>query len=780
MHTLLAKVLRDLRRRPLRNVLTLLGVVFGVAGVVAISVTAQSLVEAQQMTYANTKQADLASFTSDISPTTRNLIARQPNVSIADTRAITFTRFDTGNGWKNLRLVGLDSFTTMRLDVVELTQGHWPGRGEIAFDESTRELTPVSIGSVVAVQDTPDDPITYLTVVGLTRSPAQLGAGLLNQASAYVSAATVRELTGRTGDNFLMVRVADPERASQTATDISRLLAKRGASAFGFDIRDPEQFVGSRELGTLLLLLRVFSWLGAILSSFLVANTLAAVMSEETSQIGIIRSLGGRRWQIMLTYLAYGGAIGMAGTVLGWVIGTGLGRAITAYLTNLTGLQRPQLAFSPRSLLLALLVGAIVTVAAALIPVAIHANARVAPLLRSPGIRSDARSRWLQRLTAPLPRVSSTLAIGVRNALRRPGRAATTIVVVAVAVAAFIGTNALSRSVSGTVDELYALYGADGWVSYEKPVDLNFASVLARDPSITHVEPWTSASGSFGSVRTDIWGMPEDNPLYNYRLIEGTWVTSSNPPNAVLTSNLATNIGASVGDTRALDVGDKRINVRIVGIVNDSSTYLGNTATGKVFMRVEDVNRLRGLGSRADIFAFKLTSSDPKDVDTALREIEERTRQYSPVTYATYADQQSSRQAINVLTLMLNAMVFVVAIVGIAGIANALLISIAERRREFGVLRAIGASARDIIGVLISEGLALAILGLCLGVAAGYPLAKLLVAITSQELFALNFHLSPTTIVATFAIALLAVTAVSALPGLVASRIRPIQVLRYE
>jgi ABC-type antimicrobial peptide transport system permease subunit len=324
------------------------------------------------------------------------------------------------------------------------------------------------------------------------------------------------------------------------------------------------------------------------------------------------------------------------------------------------------------------------------------------------------------------------------------------------------------------------LYGADGWVSYEKPVDLNFASVLARDPSITHVEPWTSASGSFGSVRTDIWGMPEDNPLYNYRLIEGTWVTSSNPPNAVLTSNLATNIGASVGDTRALDVGDKRINVRIVGIVNDSSTYLGNTATGKVFMRVEDVNRLRGLGSRADIFAFKLTSSDPKDVDTALREIEERTRQYSPVTYATYADQQSSRQAINVLTLMLNAMVFVVAIVGIAGIANALLISIAERRREFGVLRAIGASARDIIGVLISEGLALAILGLCLGVAAGYPLAKLLVAITSQELFALNFHLSPTTIVATFAIALLAVTAVSALPGLVASRIRPIQVLRYE
>ena len=134
-------------------------------------------------------------------------------------------------------------------------RGRWPERGEIAFDESARDLSALAIGDVVAIRDAPNEPIIYLTVVGFTRSPAQLGAGLLNRATAYTQATTVREMTGRTGDNFLLVRVVDQQRASQTAEDLSRLLSKRGAQAFGFNVRDPNDFVGSRELGTLLLLL---------------------------------------------------------------------------------------------------------------------------------------------------------------------------------------------------------------------------------------------------------------------------------------------------------------------------------------------------------------------------------------------------------------------------------------------------------------------------------------------------------------------------------------------
>ena len=72
------------------------------------------------------------------------------------------------------------------------------------------------------LRDSPDEEIRYLTVVGLTRSPATLGAGLLNRATAYAPAETVRSITGRTNDNFILVRVGDQKRASQTASYLSR------------------------------------------------------------------------------------------------------------------------------------------------------------------------------------------------------------------------------------------------------------------------------------------------------------------------------------------------------------------------------------------------------------------------------------------------------------------------------------------------------------------------------------------------------------------------------
>lgn len=780
MLTLLRKILRDLTRRRLRNSLTLLGIILGVAGVVAISTTTRAVVDAQRNTYNGSRQADLAAFTGDLPPSSPGLIERIDNVALVETRSVMLTRFDSGSGWENVRLVGLEDFAAMELDIVELVAGRFPDRDEIAFDESAKELTALEIGDVVALRRSPAEPITYLTISGFTRSPATLGAGILNRATAYSRAPTVQTMAGRAADNYLLVRVEEPQRASQTASEIGGLLSKRGVATGTFEVRDPENFVGSQELNTLLLLLRIFAVLGAGLSAFLVANTLTAVMSEETSQIGIVKSLGGSQRHILLPYLAYSATLGVLGALGGFAVGTLGGRALSAYLMRLTGLQEAAFTIYLDVVALALLVGLLVTVAATLLPAARGARRGAAQLLRSPGVQSDARFPLVRRLTAPLASVSSTAALGVRNALRRPARTALTIVVVAIAVAAFVATQALSNSVSGTVDDLYALYGADAWVSFREPVGLGLERDIALVPDVEAVEPWTSASGSIGATRTDIWGMPPDDPLYDYRLSEGTWFSTTNPISAVLTLNLSQSLNARVGEQLVLDIGDTRETVVVTGIVDDSSTYLGSTATGKLFMPVRDLNRLIGLGSGADLFALRFRSSEPASVDAALAQIEDTFSASGPVTLAAYADQESSQSAIGVLTLLLRVMVILVAAVGVAGIANTLLINITERRREYGVLRALGARTIHVVTTLVSEGLAVAILGLAVGFALGYPLALYLVELTSAELFDLTFYLSFTTLVGAVALAFLVVVAISTVPGLIASRIRPVEVLRYE
>lgn len=780
MRTLLVKILRDLRKRPLRNALTLVGVILGVAGVVAIAFTARSVSEAQADTYDNAQRADIAGFTGDLSTTILSLIERQPDVDTVDSRTVVVTRFDAGYGWNNLRLIGVQDFSSMQLDIVELVEGRFPGRGEIAFDESTRELTPVEIGQTVAVRRSPADPMEYFVVVGFTRSPAMLGAGLMNRAIAYGSAGSVQSYAERSADNYLLVRLTDGQQTNQVASEISGLLSKRGVFAGSFTLRDPDEFVGSQELNTLLLLLGIFSVLGAALSSFLVANTMLAVMAEESNQIGIIKSLGGRRWHVTSTYLTYGLLLGLVGTVSGFVVGLLLGLGISRYLTGLTGLQTPGITIAPRELGLALLVGAVVTAVATVGPALRGANVPIAPLLRSAGVRSERRLSLVRKITAPVTMLSATIAVGLRNVLRRPGRTAMTLVVVTVAVAAFISTQALSRSVSTTVDELYELYGSDAWLTFRRPVSAGLVNDISRNPDVLQAETWTSATGAIGSTRTDIWGMPEHDPLYAYRLVDGTWFSRTNPISVAVSKNLAEAIGASVGEQHVLDIGDRSTTVQVVGIVDDSSTYLGSTTTGKVFMPTADANRLLGRGDAADVFALKLRSSDTAFVHSTLERLEEQLREHGPVTLAAYEDQESARRAIDILTLMLNAMVIVVAAVGLIGIANTLIINITERRREFGVLRTLGAKTSDIVGILVSEGIMLASIGLVAGAILGYPLARLMVNLTSEELFELSFHLSTLNILATFGVALLAVAAVSAFPGLIASRIQPIQVLRYE
>lgn len=780
MRVLLRKLIRDLDRRRLRNSLTLIGVVLGVAGVVAIATTSRNLADAQRLTYDSQSQADLVNFTSDLSPTVRDLVSRQDNVRAADSRSVVTTRFSVGNGWENVRINGIEDFRQMRLDVPELSRGRFPTRGEIVFDESARQLASIEIGDVVAVQRSAADQPEYFTISGFTRSPAVIGAGILNRAVAYATAHDVRTMTGLTADNYLLVRVRDQDRASQTAADLTQLLEKRGVAAGAFVVRDPDQFVGSRELGTLLFLLHVFSVGGAILAGFIVANTLLAIMSEEARQIGVVKSLGGTSLHIAGLYLIYSGILGLAGALGGLVLGLTIGRVSSAYLTSLTGLQQPPFVLSPSDVLLAVLIGAVVTIVATLAPAFVNSAGWPAELLRAPGIHGDYRPRLMRRVTTRLSNVSTALTSGIRNAVRRPVRAGLTIAVVAVAVAAFVSTQALSASVNGTVDDLYDLYGADGWIFFRGGADLILARELASNPNVLEAEPWTSASGAIGSTRTDIWGMPDHDPIYNYRLLAGTWFQRSTPVSVVLTSNLAAEVDARVGDILELDVGAVRETVHVVGIVNDSSTYLGNTATGKVFMPVEDINRITGRGERADVFALRLHSSHPSFVDETLASLEQKYASLAPGSLAAHEDQEAARETIRILTLLLSAMVIIVGIVGIAGIVNTLLINVTERRRELGILRSIGAGTRDIVAMFVTEGLATAILGLIAGLFVGLPLAYLLVDLTGRQLFELSFYLSLPTLSIGFIVTLTAVAAASTIPGIIAGRINPVTVLRYE
>lgn len=782
MPLLLTKALRDLRHRALRSALTLLAIAIGVAGVVAISTTARNLARAQAAVYASASQADLVVGARDVSPLVRNVLERLDNVMAIEGRVYDYTTASADRRaprWVDLRLIGVHDFAAIRVNQVELLAGRFPGPGEVALDESSRALLAVKLGDTLYFRHNAGEAARSLRVVGFTRTPAAIDAAILNQATAYTTATEARKAAGIVGDNRLLVRLDNPALATETARKMERALGQRGVGVSFTRVRDPSLQEGARELSALLLLLALFSGLGAVLSGFLVANTVAAIVTDEMRQIGVMKALGASRWRLTSAYLLAALALGAAGTAAGVPAGAIGGARLSRYLAARLGLDLPPFVLAPRDLLLALAVGLGVPLAAAAIPVWRGASLPAGQLLRSYGLVGAYRRRLLDGWLRPL-RCYSTLALmALRNAGRRPIRSAVTVVAIATAVAVFLATSTLDRSVLGTVDRLYGIYAADAYVSFARPVSTSFAAQLATLPDVRHAEAWSRVGGFVGPNAVDVWGLPADTTLYRRQLLAGRWFSGA-PREVVVTGVLAGNLGIVPGQVIEVDVGRERRPLTVVGVVDDESTYLGSTATGKLFLTVADVSRWTYSGANANFFALGLWQSEPAAVDAALGRIEVATATKAPRTFAAYADKASTLRAIRILEVLLQAMVALVGLIGAAGIANTLILSVTERRHEIGILRAIGAGADHIARLLLYEGLALGTIGLALGLLVGLPLARQLVLLTGAALFRLEFILSPAAIAGTAVLALLLTAGASLGPGLLAARLRPITALRYE
>lgn len=780
MTVLVTKTIRDFGVRRLRSALLLLGIIIGVAGVVAIAYTARNLAGAQRAAYVSASQSDLFIGVRNFPAGLENVILGNDNVKTVESRVSDYLQWSNGGPYRDVLIYGVHDFSNIQINRPTLIAGHWPGKGEAVLDFSSQRLQPVAIGDTIALRESVATEPVYARISGFTRTPGEPDASIQARATGYAPAADVQIWRQEPGDNQLLVRLDELRRATETQQAIIRVLNKRGIPHGTGVIRDPQQAVGTKELGALLLLMSVFSVIGVVLSGFLVWNTMAAVMSEEMRQVGILRALGASRWQVLRTYLLPALIVGVVGSLAGIAVGVVGGGALAGFLGGLIGLALPPFTLAPREILLGLLIGLGVGIGAAIFPAWQGTRVTALELLRNYGVRADYGVGFVQRFLARLRGTSAMLTMAVRNTWRRRVRSVVTMLVVGVGAAAFIGTQALNASVSHTIDTLYATYAADAWLSFNRPMNVQFTGELARDHDIVASEGWVRDDAYVQQTLTDLWGIPADTHLYLHAVTDGRWFLAHSPNEIVVTANLARSLGLHTGGPLTVVFRKRQQTYSIVGIVDDESTYLGSRATGKVFMTPENANNLRGRADSADFFAVRFTDSSPSGVNAALRRVEQQFRVYEPQALAAYEDRSNTQNTIRILTVLLDAMVIVVAAIGVVGLTNTLILNITERRRELGILRSIGAGGGALIRLLVSEGIVLGALGYGIGLVGGYALARYLVALAGAELFRMQFTLSPFVLLLTGVLTLVVAAGASVVPGILAARLRPIEAVRYE
>jgi putative ABC transport system permease protein len=149
------------------------------------------------------------------------------------------------------------------------------------------------------------------------------------------------------------------------------------------------------------------------------------------------------------------------------------------------------------------------------------------------------------------------------------------------------------------------------------------------------------------------------------------------------------------------------------------------------------------------------------------------------VTVKLYEQQENNDRVFVGFVLLFSVMIVIVAVVGGLGLFSTLTMNVAERRREIGVLRSVGAPTRTLLAAFLLEGVLLGLLGWGLGVILGAPASRLLVEFLGDRLIPLEYALPAAgvrdTLLATLAVAL----AASLGPALLATRIRVAEILRY-
>ncbi|MBI3741524.1 MAG: ABC transporter permease, partial [Chloroflexi bacterium] len=500
MNALFLKAYRDLTKRRVRSLLTIGAIAIGVAGIVAIVSTAQNLTRAQADAFVNASQADIKFWAWDAPFTTERALAELPNVADAELR---------------------NNFST---------RCKWNGVNRDVYLVGTRTLT----------------------LAGFAASPNYPTATILDYATIYANANDVQRLLGISGANEVLLKIQDYTHARDTARDAERFLRRRGIDHGAPDVRDPQNFLGKRELEALFVLLSVFSAVGIITSGFLVANTLAAMTGEQVGEIGTLKALGATRGQVLLVYLVASALYGIVGTIVGIILGTLASWRLLAFLGSFLNLETG-FVFSPEGIGLGVFIGIFVTILAGLVPSFTATRIRVKEALEAYGITSTYGQGRVDRAVQKIIALPPLAAMSLRNLARRKVRSVITLAVIAVAVAASLAAQSTSTSVDRALDELFETFHADAWAWLDQWVGSNFTASFRAADGVTAAEVWTLTDAWVGTDRVRVWGLPTNTALYAPKLIEGRWLNADDVDGVVISTDLVAKQNVRVNDSISVE-----------------------------------------------------------------------------------------------------------------------------------------------------------------------------------------------------------------------------------
>jgi putative ABC transport system permease protein len=640
------------------------------------------------------------------------------------------------------------------------------GPGEVALDAGSAKKAGYQVGnSVDIVLQGGRSTFTVVGIVGFGKTDSLAGATL-----AAFDMTTAQRLLGQVGHVGQIDLQAEPGISAETLrADVAAALPAGVEAVTGTQLAREGSAAVASGMAVFGQVMLIFAAVSVLVGSFVIWNTFSVLVAQRRREVGLLRAVGATRRQVIGGLMVEAGMIGLISSGIGLAAGVGLAVGIRGLLKGI-GIEVPttSAAIETRTVIAALLVGVLVTMVAAVVPA--WAAAHVAPVeaLReaSPATGDISTARritgWLLLgaglfglvacavvgnqavLTgaatlaafAGLVTAGPLLARGMarladhgrrgggwrmaaRNIARSPRRSAATALALTIGLTVVCGVavtaSSLKVSVADSVadgnrsDLILEPAGVGGAIS---PA---VADLLRKRDDLSRVVELRYAGAQINGHSAGVVGMDTAglSGVLDLGVAEGT-LADFRRGTLLLSVKEARTLGVAPGDKLRITFPETGVQTLTVAATFTKGIVIGSPYV----LTLPDFSaNVTSRLDRAILLSTKVgatgTGGSKKSVSSALTD-------YPNVTVSDPAElTQRSQASVDSLLGLVNALLLLAVLVAILGIVNTLVLSVVERTRELGLMRAVGATRSQVRAVVRRESVLMSLLGALSGVVLG-------------------------------------------------------------
>ena len=759
MSTRWQKVIRDFWQERTRTVLVVLAIAIGISAFSTVLSSYAILTRELDQGYLATNPASFTLVTDKVDDALTASIAGNPGVSAVEARRTVSGRIKAGPvEWRNLVLFVVKDYGDIRVSRLVPEQGAWPpATGEILIERDALQVAKASIGDNVTVKAGQGQERT-LRVSGSAHDVGQAQARMENSVYGYITLDTLAQLGEEPYLDRVNVVVAqnrfNEQHIRSVADEVKTQVEAQGHTVRRVDVPKPGKHPHTDIMGLLLMAMAGFGLFALILSGVLVVNLLTALMAAQVRQIGVMKAIGGTRWQIARIYFAQALLLGAAAILIALPVGMLGSRILCRYMAVFLNFDITSFGVPVWVYLLVAGIGLVVPLLAAAYPVWRGSGVSVREALADYGVGQHAfgNSR-LDRALAGVGGMTRPLLLAIRNSFRRRARLVLTLLTLSVSGLFFMSALNVRASMINTLDRLFATKRFDLTValntmySFEK-----IEQAINKIPGVARTEGWifTQASiaepsaassanrgGTHGSAggglhgggpasgeSFSVLGLPDNTTMLKSDIVEGRDLLPGETDTIVVNSALAgRSAQMKVGSSVNLRMGPAEKNWRIVGIAQEpfspATAYVPRRYFEEAGGHVGMTNSLRLALEKTDRVSINQVKTN---LDQALEQAGIRASGSNSKGDSRFGFDQH----MVMIYVFLIVMSCILAGVGGLGLMTTMSLNVLERRREMGVLRAIGATPSAIWMIIVAEGGVIGLLSWALAGLAAWPVSKAL------------------------------------------------------